>query len=204
MLCMADYYVENKTMVTGDVKDNSTNSNKKAFLKSIGFKKVAGLKPLLMIFVLLIVAVILYNVSGFSTTATSSESDKIGYTTSLQYIREIEDKLNEVIGNIKGAGKVNVMLSINSSPELQIAENTEEKTITTASGTTTTKTYETIIVKSNGEEVPLILKETLPIINGVIVVSSGANDVKVRLDILTAVSTALGINPNKIEVFVGE
>lgn len=201
---MADYYVENETISKGGDKECSTKTSKRSFLKSINFKKIAGLKSLLMILVLLVVAVILYNVSGFSTMETSSGSDKIGYTTSLQYVREIEAKLNEIIGNIKGAGNVNVMLSINSSPELQIAENTEEKTVTTSSGTTTTKTYEMIIVKSNGEEVPLVLKETLPVINGVIVVSSGANDVKVRLDILTAVSTALGINPNKIEVFVGE
>jgi len=35
------------------------------------------------------------------------------------------------------------------------------------------------------------------------VVSSGANDIKVRLDIVTAVSTALGVNSKIVEVFVG-
>ena len=200
---MANYIVENKNTLL-DNSDGTTTAEKKSLFKGFNLKKIGGLKPLLMILILLVVAVILYNVSGFSTTSEETETNKIGYTTSMQYIKEIEAKLNEVIGNIKGAGKVNVMLSISSSPELEIAENTEEKTVTTSSGTTTTKTYETIIIESNGEKTPLILKETLPTINGVIVVSSGASDIQVRLNILTAVSTALGINPNKIEVFVGE
>lgn len=198
---MANYVVEDKNVVSNN--QNNVDVEKQRSFRGVNFKKIGGLKSLFMILLLLIVAVVFYNFSGFSSTSTN-ENSLSGYTTSMQYIKEIEAKLNEVIGNIKGAGKVNVMLSVNSSPELEVAENTEEKTVTTNSGTTTTKTYETILVKSNGEEVPLILKETLPTINGVIVVSSGANDVKVRLDILTAVSVALGINPNKIEVFVGE
>jgi stage III sporulation protein AG len=111
--------------------------------------------------------------------------------------------LNKVISNIKGAGTINVMISIDSSPELSIAETTEGKTTTTSTGSVTTTTTEPIIVKVNGEESPLVLKETLPEIKGVIVVSSGASDVKIKLDIITAVTTALGIDSNKVEVFVG-
>ena len=201
---MVSYVVENKN----ETNENSDKfqSNKKSFLKGFNLKKIGGLKPLVMILILLIVAVVLYNFSGFGvlTSGDDQSSNKIGYTTSMQYIKEIEAKLNDVIGNIKGAGDVKVMLSINSSPELKVAENTEEKTVTTSSGSTTTVTTEPIIVDIDGEDSPLILKETLPTINGVIVVSSGAGDVKVKLDILTAVSTALGISPNKIEVFIGE
>jgi len=169
----------------------------------LGFKK-GGLKPLILILILLVVAVLLYNFSGFGSSETlSSDSGAINYTTGLEYIKELEMKLNDVVGNIKGAGNVKVMISISSSPELKVAENVEEKVVSTSSGTTTVTTTEPIIVETNGEDSPLILKETLPTINGVIVVSSGASDVKVKLDIITAVSTALGIKSNIVEVFVG-
>lgn len=191
---MAGYVVENNA---------EEKSHKKPLFKDFNLKKFGNLKALILIFVLLVVAVILYNYSGAKTTSNKEPSSEIGYTTSLDYINQIEDKLITIIGGIKGAGKVNVMISIDSSPELLVAENIEEKTVTTSSGTTTTKVTEPIIVKNNGEDSPLILKETLPSINGVIVVSSGANDTKVRLDIINAVSMALGINLNKIEVFVG-
>ena len=198
---MASYVVENKDepLINEKVK-----TGKKSTFKGLNFKKIGGLKPLFMILILLVVAVLLYNFSGFNSTSNTSNKNSIGYTTSMQYIKEIELKLNEVIGEIKGVGNVKVMLSVNSSPELTIAENIEEKIVTTSSGTTTTVTKEPILVDAKGEDNPLILKETLPTINGVIVVSSGAGNVKVKLDILTAVSTALGISPNKIEVFVGK
>lgn len=198
---MANYQQEEKT---SDSELKSAQMVKKSSLKGFSLKKIGGLKSLFMILLLLIVAVVLYNFSGFGDKTTSDKLEDIGYTTSLGYIKQIEAKLNEVVGGIKGAGKVKVMISINSSPELKVAENIEEKTVTTSSGTTTTITNEPIIVEKNGEESPLILKETLPSINGVIVVSSGANDVKVKLDIINAVSTVLGIDLKKIEVFVGD
>ena len=41
----------------------------------------------------------------------------------------------------------------------------------------------------------------MPEILGVIVVASGAEEVKIKLKILTAVSTALGINGNSIQIY---
>ena len=201
---MASYIVDNQPLVKSDDSNNQGDSGKKNWFKSFNLKKIGGLKTLIIIFILLVVAILLYDYSWGSETSNVDESQDIGYTTSLQYIEEIENKLMEVIGGIRNAGKVRVMISINSSPELKVAETKEEKTVTTSSGTTMVVTSEPIIVEVDGKETPLILKETLPTINGVIVVSSGANDVKVKLDIVTAVSTVLGISPNKIEVFVGE
>ena len=201
---MASYVVENNSLVTQNNSNSKEHVDKKGLFKSFNFKKIGGLKPLIMIFIFLIVAVLLYNFSGFGESKTLENSKDIGYTTVLQYIEEIENKLMLVISGIKNSGNVKVMISINSSPELKIAETKEEKTVTTSSGTTTFVTSEPIIVDVDGKETPLILKETLPEIKGVIVVSTGANDVKVKLDIITAVSTVLGISPNKIEVFVGE
>lgn len=200
---MASYVVENRNEPQENV--NEFKSSKKSLFKGFNFKKIGGLKPLFMILIFLVVAVVLYNYSGFGTTSSgANKQNTIGYTTSLEYIKEIEGKLNEVIGEIKGVGNVKVMLSVSSSPEISIAENVEEKTVTTSSGTTNIITTEPILVELDGKDNPLILKETLPTINGVIVVSSGAGNVKVKLDILTAVSTALGISPNKIEVFIGK
>lgn len=189
---MASYVVE-------DNVSKSKSKDKKTFLNSLNLKGFKKIKNLLIILLLLIVAVVFYN-SLNSNSSTNTDISSGGYTTSVEYIKLIEAKLNKVVGEIKGVGKVSIMLSVVSSPELKIAENVEEKTVTTSSGTTLVTTSEPIIV----DDSPLVLKETLPDINGVIVVSSGASDVKVKLDILNAVSVALGISPNKIEVFVGE
>lgn len=198
---MSSYFLKSNTGKEDCICDTGNESKKTPFFNRL--KKIGNIKNLAIIFVLLVVAVLLYNFSGFANNTSDESIGEIGYTTSLEYIDEIESKLINVIGNIKGVGNINVMVSINSSPELEVATNVEEKVVTTASGTTTVTTRDPIIVEVNGKDGPLILKETLPTINGVIVVSSGAKDIKVKLDIITAVSTALGINPKIIEVFEG-
>ena len=113
-----------------------------------------------------------------------------------KYKAKISDEYLKKIENNKN-GKLILVTAINPTPA------GEGKTTTTSTGSVTTTTTEPIIVKVNGEESPLVLKETLPEIKGVIVVSSGASDVKIKLDIITAVTTVLGIDSNKVEVFVG-
>ena len=158
--------------------------------------------PLILIAVVLIIYLNLTSSTTANTSASTSESS-VSFTSGLDYISKIETKLQNVLGSIKNAGKTSVMISIDSSPELTIATNSEEKTVTTSSGSTTTIITEPIIVNKNGESSPLVLMETLPEIKGVIVVSEGASDVNVKLNIITAVKALLGIPSSAIEVFTG-
>lgn len=166
---------------------------------------VKGLKTLLPILVIGICALLIIKAlpSTKNVSSSSSSQESVSYTSSLEYIAILEDKLKNVLSGISGAGKTQVMISIDSSPILNIAQNEETKTISTSGGSTTTTTTEPIYVTTNGKSSPLVIGETLPEIKGVIVVSSGASDVRVKMDIINAVSTALGISSNKIEVFIG-
>ena len=160
--------------------------------------------PIVLIAVVMIMYLNLTSSSGGTTITTSTQSDgSVNFTSGLDYIQRIEEKLQSTLGSIKNAGKTCVMISIDSSPKLTIAENVEEKTVTSSSGTTVTTVTEPIIITKNGESNPLVLMETLPEIKGVIVVAEGASDVKVKLDIITAVKALLGIPSSSIEVFTG-
>ena len=53
---------------------------------------------------------------------------------------------------------------------------------------------------SSGEEA-IVLKELLPKVCGVVVVAEGARDVTVNMDIVSAVSTVLGIKQSNVQVF---
>ena len=46
----------------------------------------------------------------------------------------------------------------------------------------------------------LILKEKLPEVRGVIVVADGAKDIGVRMNIMSAVTTLLGVPSDKVEI----
>ena len=184
----------NKSEVVGVSKNNISNDKQKTsiltkfnnLLKDNKILKIKGGKIVVPL-ILLCVVVIMY----------------LNFTSGLDYINQIEEKLENVLGSIKNAGKTSVMISVDSSPKLTIATNIEEKSVTTSSGTTVTTVTEPIIITKNGESNPLVLMETLPEIKGVIVVSAGASDVKVKLDIITAVKALLNIPSSSIEVFTG-
>ena len=96
------------------------------------------------------------------------------------------------------------MITVDGSPELVYATDSDEKVSTNSSGTTTSSNSSSpIIVTINGSDNALILTENLPAVKGVIVVSSGANNVSVKMDILNAVSKLLDISVDKISVLKG-
>ncbi len=176
--------------------------------KSITLPKIfsiKGMKVLLPVFVLVVCALLIMKSLPSSQSKTSSKTDSgsISYTSSLEYISILEEKLTKVLSEINGAGKTSVMISIDSSPILTIAKNEEIKTVSSSGGSTTTTTYEPIYNTINGKSNPLIIGETLPNIKGVIVVSSGARDIRVKLDIINAVRTALNVSSDIIDVFIG-
>lgn len=207
-------YSQNNTVLVSNISEKSIQS-KKVEEKSLDrlktkftsrFLGVRGLKTLLPILLIGVCALIVLKglpSSKSVSTSTTSSQDSVSYTSSLEYISILEEKLKNVLSEINGAGKTKVMISIDSSPILNIAQNEQTKTVSTSGGSTTTTTTEPIYVTTNGKSNPLILGETLPEIKGVVVVSSGASDVRVKMNIINAVRTALGISSDKIDVFIG-
>ena len=154
--------------------------------------------------VLMLIALILY--VGFSggNEVTQTESEvKSGYITTMEYCEKLEEKLQAIISQIDGAGNVKVMVSVDGSPELIYVSDTDTKTSTTTSGTTTTTTSSPIIVGSGSNSNGIVMTEKLPRVRGVIVVSTGAGQIGIKLDILNAVATLLDISTDNITILKG-
>ncbi len=164
-------------------------------------KKIKNLKHIeyivLAVFICILILILL------STNIFKRESSA---SLNTDYSNLIETKLEKVLSNIDGAGDVSVMVTVESSPQLIIATSKEEKTTSNSSNTSnsnnTTVVETPIIVSKNGVSSPLILQEIQPKITGVIVVAQGANDAKVRLELLKAVQSVLNIEISCIEIFV--
>ena len=170
------------------------------------FSNIKGIKIVVPLILLVLVLTIYYSFFNDSSKKTSS-FNSISYTSSLEYSQLLEDKLKSVLSSIKGAGNVNIMITLESGPELKIATQTDERTNTTtnASGTTTSITVveEPIIITQNGEETPLVLMEILPVVKGVVVVAEGAKDVGVKLQLLEAVQALLSLSSGNIQILTG-
>lgn len=101
---------------------------------------------------------------------------------------ELETKLQTALQQIDGAGRVEVILTVKESHQKILASDeteTESKTVTVQSSDGT----ETVTVKS-----------LYPVYRGALIVCDGAEDPKVKLDIVTAVSALTGLGSDKITV----
>lgn len=189
----------------------SDDKKKKSLFSSLSelsfVKKLKNIKHIEVIIVVIFVLILLLicfagnNTFSFLSnqqTATSSSSN-ITYVSTSDYVLNIESKLKSILSNVNGAGKVEVMVSVDGSSEIQFA--TDE--VITTSGQTTEKTVNIVFVTKDGVSQPIITSEKLPKINGVVVVSSGAKNTKVKLELMSAVQTLVNIDCDKIQILEG-
>ena len=108
------------------------------------------------------------------------------------YVSGLEDRLSTFLSKVECAGKVEVVISIESGMETVLAmENTVKDTEYGSE-----KSEKPIIV--NGKTV--VLKELYPKIVGVLIVSEGANNIKVMRKIQEATVSLLNVELNQIEI----
>ena len=152
---------------------------------------LAGLKgkglPLVLAVVMCAVLFAVFFSGGTGKTTTETQSLE-GYTLAM------ESKLEKLLGTVDGAGKVRVMITFEESATKLYAYET--KTVTSGGVTTVTKQLVTASGKpvTEGERVPRVL--------GVVVCLEGANQLRVRMDVVAAVQTLLDVPAERIEVLL--
>ncbi len=190
-------------MISNDNKED----NKVKYL-SVKLEKLINKKNLKLILLIIVglVAIVLF--FGFNSSKSTSTSSSVvttsSYTSTMDYCKVIESKLIDVLSKVDGAGSVSVMVTVDGSPELIYANEQDKTSSSNTSGTTTSSTYSSpIIIDANGSSSALVMTEVLPAVKGVIVVSSGAGNVAIRLNLLKAVSTLLDISTEQVTVLKG-
>ena len=186
-------------------------ANENAFLSKLfaKLKKVKHIEVYAVIFLAIVVMAIWLFPSGGSKQTSIEQS--FSTTTTAEYAKSLENRLNSVLSAIDGAGSVQCMITLDGGIERVLAYSNDEKNSstqnTTSNGTTnktetSTSNKEPILITVNGSSEPLVLYEIMPDIKGIVVVASGANDVRVKLDILKAVQALLNVQSSQIEIFV--
>ena len=110
-----------------------------------------------------------------------------------------EARLEEILSQIKGVGKVSVMITYNSGAETEIAYDTNSSITRRESGDNVINTEETNdcdAVMSSGK--PFVKRYLYPEIKGVVVVAEGGGDILVKQRIQEAVMTSLGLAAHKV------
>ncbi len=117
------------------------------------------------------------------------------------YKQTIEEDLQKILSQIKGAGKVSVMVTLSDGGDTYFA--VDENASYTKGDADEARSSEITHVfkndKSDGE-LPLITRQTYPQVSGVLICAEGASSLQVKNNIITAVEALLGVKSHRIEV----
>lgn len=125
-----------------------------------------------------------------------------------EYIDHLENKLEQTIGGMEGAGKVLVMITLkddgerildkNQPYENEIVKSKEEGKETESSHVRSQQ--ETVLVDEDGGTAPIVVQEIYPDVEGVVVVCEGGDNADLAVRIKEAVEALFSIDAHKIVV----
>ena len=144
-------------------------------------------------------------------TTQSSKNGEVAYngqsgTTS----NNLEQRLEEILGNINGVGNVKVFINYSESSETVAMYNENSKTSVTEETDTsggvrkveeTDSQKEIVYQEDSGNKTPIVQKTIEPKIEGAIITAKGASDINIKTSIIQAVEAATGLATHKIQVF---
>lgn len=162
---------------------NSTTEN----IKKLWNKIPENSKPVIIIIVgVLLMAGILLSDKIFCNN--SGDEYVVSESERSDYCEIIEEKLNQLISSIDGAGRCKVMVTLEAGEENIFAKNINDSK------------SEYVVIKTSSDEGGLLLKIVQPKIRGVAVVCDGGEKFTVKNDITNAVCAVLGISSTRVSI----
>ena len=109
----------------------------------------------------------------------------------------INDQLSDILSKVKGAGDVQVLLTVQAGEETRY--QLDEVTEVTEQGSST-KVSTIILSNMDKQQAGLVRQVIPPIYKGAVVVCQGGDDPSVKLAITEAVSKVTGLGADRISV----
>ena len=135
----------------------------------------------------------------FLSTFSSKESKEQNLTntqitsSALEYSKSVSDNLKDILSSVKGLSNVKVTVVVESSPTI--------KYLTVEAGDNTSVIYSK---QSSSSGSPVVVAELLPKITGILIVAKGTNDLKLKNNLLNAISATYGVDIAKIDILEGK
>ena len=114
-------------------------------------------------------------------------------------IRELQKEMAEILGSMSGVGQVQVMLTVDSDGERQLAQDTQlSYSGSTAAPEDYNRRTETVLVDGGSDAVTV--RTTYPTYRGALIVCEGGDRAEVRLAVTEAVAALTGLSADRITV----
>lgn len=163
-------------------------------------------KPLFIIFLSLLffigIGLIMYSDGEAVNTVTESiptsvSSESFDGSSEESYVSSLEKRLKDMVSSIDGINNVKVMITLKSSFEKVYATKAEEKSASSGNEMSSSVIFRKT---KNGDEIPILITEKLPVIGGAAVTCDGGLSTAVKAEIISLISCALDLPTNKIYV----
>lgn len=148
-----------------------------------------------------------------NTDAAVTGIDDVAYDspngTGQDYARQMEEKLEEVLEKMEGAGEVQVFITLSSSEELIVEKDAPVNRSNTAEadaegGSRTINSVDagenTVYATEGNISMPYVVKTVTPRVEGVLVLAQGAGNGTVNKNIADAVQVLFGIEAHQVKV----
>lgn len=143
--------------------------------------------------VILLAGLVLLTLPGRKQTEESTERKPIAVAT----MPDTTQQLTEILGQIRGVGKVKVMLTVavGESVKYQMDEKS-----TTGEQSSSVDQQTVVITDSERNQQALVEQKLPPVYRGAIIVCQGADSPSVKLAVVEAVSKVTGLGAGQISV----
>ena len=188
-------------------------------IKKIFENKEKRIENLISLLIILVITLIVINKildTGGNNVNSEKESFDIQNEVGVELAKndrdlvstDLEKRLEKILSKISGVGNVSVLLTYKESqalvPIYNINSSTstvEEKDTSGGSRITETENMQKDVVTVTGDSNIITEKCITPIIEGAIITASGADDINIKCNIISAVEAVTGIAVHKIQVF---
>lgn len=171
------------------------------------FEKFKQEKKLLIVFAIGVLGMILLAVSSLSESfadpkqaaTPDPEKDQVQNYTTADIEELLEERLERIAAQVRGAGNVSAMVTVSSSGEYVFAENKKSE----SDGDSASEDKEIVLYESSGgSDSGLVVSIRSPDIAGVVILCEGGGSAVVRAEITKLVTSLFGIGSDR--VYVGE
>ncbi len=175
--------------------------NLKISLKSM-FNKLKVDKKTALFIVVGFTAILIIFLSELSNSGTNNKDNKSNSEDmpSITYCEYLEDKVQEIVESIEGAGEAKVMITLSETTEYIYATNDKDTRKNSENADDSTFENDYVIIENNSNDTGLLIKTIEPKVRGVAVVCEGGNDSTVQRQIYSAVSAVLNISTSRISI----
>ena len=111
-------------------------------------------------------------------------------------LEDTERKMETILGQIDGVGRLQVMLTLSAGSQLQLASDLD--TSGSAEGRSRQETV--TLNRGSGYQEVIVTRQFYPVYRGAVIVCQGAGNAAVRLAVTEAVSALTGLSADKITI----